>query len=65
MALRVELDPRAEHEARAAFRWYLERSERAAIAFQREIDQAIERIGEAPTTYPVIDGELRRYLSRR
>lgn len=61
----VELDPRAEEEARAAFLWYLERSERAANAFEREIDRAIERIGEAPTVFPVVDGELRRYLLDR
>ena len=32
--LPVELDPRAEEEARVAFLWYLERSERAAAAFE-------------------------------
>jgi plasmid stabilization system protein ParE len=65
MALPVELDPRAEDEARAAFLWYLERSERAAAAFEHEIAQAIERIGEAPTVYPLVDQELRRYLLDR
>ena len=65
MALPVELDPRAEEEARAAFLWYLERSERVAEAFEHEFDRAIERISEAPTTYPIIDGELRRYLLDR
>ena len=38
MPLPVELDPRAEEEARAAFLWYLERSERAAAAFEREMN---------------------------
>jgi plasmid stabilization system protein ParE len=65
MALPVELDPQAEQEAHAAFLWYLERSERAAVAFEREIERAIERIGEAPTTYPIVDGELRRCLLDR
>lgn len=65
MALPVELDPRAEQEARAAFVWYLERSPRAADAFEREVARAVERIGEAPTTYPVVDGDLRRYLLER
>jgi plasmid stabilization system protein ParE len=59
--LPVEIDPRAEEEARTAFLWYLERSERAAVAFERELARAIERIGEAPTTYPIVEDELRRY----
>jgi plasmid stabilization system protein ParE len=58
--LPVELDPRAEEEARVAFLWYLERSERAAAAFEREIERALERIGEDPEIYPVAEGELRR-----
>jgi len=62
MALLVELDPNAEQEARAAFLWYLERSERAAAAFESEIERAV---GEAPTTYPVIEGALHRYLLDR
>jgi plasmid stabilization system protein ParE len=65
MALPVELDPRAEDEARAAFLWYLERSERAAVAFEREIESAIDQIGEAPTAYPIVDGEMRRFLLAR
>ena len=64
-ALPVELDPRAEQEARAAFLWYLERSARAAVAFESEIERAFERISEAPTTYPTIDDGLRRYLLDR
>lgn len=65
MALPVELDPRAEQEARAAFHWYRERSERAAEAFQHEIGRAIARIGEAPTASPIVDGPLRRCLLDR
>ncbi|HEX7478723.1 MAG TPA: type II toxin-antitoxin system RelE/ParE family toxin [Polyangiales bacterium] len=62
MTLPVELDPRAEQEARATFQWYLERSPRTAVMFEQELDRAIACIGEAPTVYPIIDGELRRYL---
>lgn len=65
MALPVELDPRAEEEARAAFLWYLERSERAAAAFEREIESAVSQIGDAPTIYPFVEGELRRFLLDR
>ncbi|MDD9942873.1 MAG: type II toxin-antitoxin system RelE/ParE family toxin [Myxococcales bacterium] len=65
MALPVEFDPRAEEEARAAFLWYLERSGKAADAFERELARAIERVGEAPTTHPIVDAELRRYLLDR
>jgi plasmid stabilization system protein ParE len=63
--LPVELDPRAEEEARVAFLWYLERSERAAAAFEREIERAIERIGQSPEVYPITEDELRRYLLDR
>jgi plasmid stabilization system protein ParE len=65
MALPVELDPRAEEEARAAVLWYRERNERAAAALEREIESAIEQIAESPTTHPVADGELRRFLLDR
>jgi plasmid stabilization system protein ParE len=65
MALPVELDPRAEEEARAAFLWHSERSERAAAAFEREFESAIEQIGERPDAYPVADGQLRRFLLHR
>ena len=65
MALPVELDPRAEEEARAAFLWYRERSERTAAAFEQEIEAAIEQIGESPARYPVAEGELRRFLLDR
>jgi plasmid stabilization system protein ParE len=65
VALPVELDPRAEEEARAAFFWYLERSERAAAAFERETESAVTQMGEAPTSYPIVEGELRRFLLDR
>ena len=65
MSLPVEIEPRAEEEARAAFLWYFERSAHAAIAFEQEFGTAIERIGETPTTYPFVDEELRRYLLDR
>jgi plasmid stabilization system protein ParE len=65
VALPVEFEPRAEEEARAAFVWYLDRSERAAAAFEREIDSAVAQIGDAPTIYPIIEGELRRFLLDR
>lgn len=65
LPLPVELDPRAEEDARVAFLWYLERSERAAAAFEREIERAIERIGEDPEVYPIAEDDLRRYLLDR
>jgi plasmid stabilization system protein ParE len=37
----------------------------AADAFEQELVRAIECIGETPTTYPTIDGELRRYAFDR
>ena len=55
----------ARRKRPAPFLWYLERSERAAAAFEREIERAIERIAENPEVYPITEGELRRYLLDR
>jgi plasmid stabilization system protein ParE len=61
----VEIDPRAEEEARVAFLWYLDRSENAAAGFQRDFELAVQRIAEAPTAWAAVDGELRRCLFDR
>jgi plasmid stabilization system protein ParE len=45
----VEIDPRAEEEARVAFLWYLDRSENAAAGFQQDCELAVQRIAAAPT----------------
>jgi toxin ParE1/3/4 len=57
--------PEAIAEARAAREWYESRSAAAAAAFMAELDGAIERIEEAPRTWPPYVGDTRRYLLRR
>lgn len=65
MSMPVELDPHAEAEARDAFLWYLERNARAALAFESELDFAIQQISDSPSTYPIIEDDLRRFTLRR
>jgi len=62
---RAELHPDAVAEAAIARRWYAERSEAAAEAFIVELDAALEKIAEAPLSFPPHLHESRRYLLRR
>jgi plasmid stabilization system protein ParE len=48
----IEFDPRAVAEAKAARRWYAQRSASAAERFLAALDRAIERIGAAPRQSP-------------
>lgn len=57
--------PEAIAEARAARQWYELRSAEAAAAFMAELDVALERIEEAPRTWPPYLADTRRYLLRR
>jgi plasmid stabilization system protein ParE len=62
---RVVIDPQAEAEARASFRWYLARSATAAAGFQVALKEAIDSLAEAPYRWPEVeDGIRRRLLSR-
>ena len=63
MRLRVRKTARAE--IAAAFDWYRERSPTAARRFLEAIDEAMQRIEEAPERHPVIRGHLRRVLLRQ
>lgn len=57
--------PEAIAEARAARQWYESRNAEAAEAFVAELDAALQRIGEAPRTWPPYLAGARRYLLRR
>ena len=57
--------PEAIAEARAARQWYASRSAEATEAFVAELDVALDRIGEAPRTWPPYLADTRRYLLRR
>ncbi len=63
--LAVEFHPEAVEEARAAREWYEERSPAAADAFVAELDEAVERIRDAPTLFASYLQGTRRCLLRR
>ena len=48
----VEFHEAASLEYEAAFAWYFERSERAALRFAREVESAVASIAEAPERFP-------------
>ena len=48
----VRLSEDAIVEARAAFQWYRQRSDRAAARFRDELDQAVEAIRTSPEAWP-------------
>ena len=66
----VELAPEALAEARAAERWYAERSERAATRFVDELEQALDLLADNPDigqkwTHPSANERVRRIPLRR
>jgi toxin ParE1/3/4 len=62
---RVFIDPQAEAEARASFRWYLARSAAAAEGFQVALKEAIDSLAEAPYRWPEVEEGIRRRLLNR
>ncbi|MCC7386497.1 MAG: type II toxin-antitoxin system RelE/ParE family toxin [Deltaproteobacteria bacterium] len=52
MRRRIALHPLAEEEASAAAAWYAERDPAVSAAFFDELDQALDRIAEAPRRWP-------------
>jgi hypothetical protein len=65
MLRRIGFHPEALAEAVAAAAWYRERSPATGVAFQAEVDHAIDRILEAPKRYPAYVDDTRRVLLRR
>ncbi len=55
----------AEADVLEAFRWY--ESKRAGLGhvFVDEVDVALERVAEAPLSFPLAHGELRRLVMKR
>jgi plasmid stabilization system protein ParE len=45
---RLEIHPEALEEIKSAVRWYLGRSESAAIRFVEAVDEAVALIAESP-----------------
>jgi toxin ParE1/3/4 len=61
----TRLHPDAEAELRAAYLWYLDRSQIVAEAFQFEMDRAIQVISESPNRWPRLTESERRYIFPR
>lgn len=55
----------AQLEVAEALDWYLQKSERASLAFLDEFEEGIEKISEAPTRWPVFEQDTRRYVLAR
>jgi toxin ParE1/3/4 len=61
----VEFHEAASPEYEAAFEWYFERSEQAALRFALELNRAVALILEAPQRWPVSIQNTRRFLFQR
>jgi plasmid stabilization system protein ParE len=63
--MRVRLHPEARADLREACRWYYERSPLSATAFAHVVDNAVSRIVEAPTQYPLAEHGTRKLVLPR
>jgi len=61
----LEFHEAADLEFEAAFAWYFERSERAALRFAREVERALTLISEALERFPAGVRGTRRFLLQR
>ena len=61
----VVLAPRAENDIAEAFGWYLERNATAADAFRAEVFETIDRLAEAPLSWPADDDGNRKRVVKR
>ncbi len=62
--MKYTFHPAALEEYRQAANWYAEREQTVAIKFITSIEDAIERVSEAPTRWRIIDEDVRRCLAR-
>lgn len=62
---KIEFHEAASLELEAAFDWYLERSEPAAVRFAAEIDEALASIVQAPQRWPQNNFSTRKFVLRR
>jgi plasmid stabilization system protein ParE len=62
---RVQFHEAAIVDLEAALAWYLERSERAALRFAREVDRAVVLIAKTPERFPAGTRGARRFLLQR
>ena len=61
----VVLAPEAESDITDALVWYRKRSVLAAVGFRVEVFGAIDRIGEAPLSWPIDEFGNRQFVLRR
>ena len=54
--MRLELHPEAKAEFRSAARWYEERRPGLGGEFVAEVSATLDRIGDAPESYPAWPG---------
>jgi toxin ParE1/3/4 len=61
----VTFHPDAARELQGAYDWYIRRTDSGARALALEVDIAIERMAAAPNRWPILAGNIRRYLLKR
>lgn len=61
----VEFDPAAIEETQSSYRWYANRSERAAAGFLAELDRAVDAISSTPARCAPYMHGCQRYLMKR
>jgi toxin ParE1/3/4 len=62
--MRFEFHPEALEEYLQATCWYTERDPSIALAFVESVEDAIQRILDAPKRWRIIDEDIRRCLTR-
>ena len=62
--MKYEFHPEALEEYRQAALWYGEREQKAALNFITSVEDAVERIVEAPRRWRIVDEDVRRCLTR-
>src|SRR5690242_3931813 len=62
--MKYEFHPEALEEYRQAALWYAEREPGIALRFIPSVEDAINRVLDAPTRWRVIDEDVRRCLIR-
>jgi plasmid stabilization system protein ParE len=63
--VRIDYHPEAEAELLGAAAHYGRQADALGARFVDEIEQAISTIAVAPLVWPIVEGEVRRYLVRR
>ena len=57
--IRLVQHPEAEDELQVALAWYISRSRRKALRFDRTLDDVMQEIRTHPDRYPRLDREFR------